>query len=245
MKARNEYEARALRELAGWQQEMQRRPGLLAGLSRGIQQRINRKIPEIAHKAITAAFKIATRFLLRGADFLSPKPWPHRPLEAIETEVRRQAKRYQYAASAEGAVTGAGGILSGLADLPLWLGIKIKMLTHMAALYGFDTSEFEERLFVLHVLSLTFSSQQHRRQVYRIVADWDAYVQSLQGNRDAFDWQRFQQEYRDFLDIAKLLQLVPGIGAAVGATVNHRLTRKLAKTAMNAYRLRWFARQKA
>ena len=142
-----------------------------------------------------------------------------------------------------GAVTGAGGILLGLADLPLWLSIKIKMLTHIAALYGFDTGEFQERLFVLYVLSLGFSSRQRRRQVYRIVADWDAYVQSLENEKEAFDWRRFQQEYRDFLDIAKLLQLVPGIGAVVGATVNHRLTRKLARTAMNAYRMRWFARQ--
>jgi hypothetical protein len=54
-----------------------------------------------------------------------------------------------------------------------------------------------------------------------------------------FDWRTFQLEYRDYIDIAKLLQLVPFIGAPVGAYVNHRLTEKLGKAAMNAYRLRW------
>ncbi len=53
-----------------------------------------------------------------------------------------------------------------------------------------------------------------------------------------FDWRNFQQEYRDYIDLAKLLQLVPGIGAVVGAYVNHRLTGKLGKFAMQAYRMR-------
>jgi hypothetical protein len=52
------------------------------------------------------------------------------------------------------------------------------------------------------------------------------------------DWRRFQQEYRDYIDLAKLMQLVPGIGAAVGVYVNHKLTRQLGNTAMNAYRTR-------
>lgn len=53
-----------------------------------------------------------------------------------------------------------------------------------------------------------------------------------------FDWRRFQQEYRDYLDIAKLAQLIPIIGAPVGLVVNYRLVRKLGVTAMNAYRMR-------
>jgi len=53
-----------------------------------------------------------------------------------------------------------------------------------------------------------------------------------------FDWRNFQQEYRDYIDLAKLLQLVPGIGAVVGAYVNHKLTEKLGEFAMQAYRMR-------
>ena len=54
------------------------------------------------------------------------------------------------------AGTGAGGILLGLADFPLLLGIKIKFLFDAATLYGFDTSDKEERLFILHVFQLAF-----------------------------------------------------------------------------------------
>ena len=52
------------------------------------------------------------------------------------------------------------------------------------------------------------------------------------------DWRKFQQEYRDYIDFAKMLQLVPGIGAFVGAYANNNLLKHLGETAMNAYRLR-------
>ena len=61
----------------------------------------------------------------------------------------------------------------------------------------------------------------------------------------AFDWRKFQLEYRDYIDVAKLAQLLPLVGAPIGAVVNWRLTQRLAETAMNAYRLRLLADQDA
>jgi hypothetical protein len=45
--------------------------------------------------------------------------------------------------------------------------------------------------------------------------------------------------------VAKLAQLLPLVGAPIGAVVNWRLTQRLAETAMNAYRLRLLADQDA
>ncbi|MEO6135885.1 MAG: EcsC family protein, partial [Ginsengibacter sp.] len=61
---------------------------------------------------------------------------------------------------------------------------------------------------------------------------------SLPENIDEFDWRSFQQEYRDYLDLAKLAQLIPIIGAPVGIIVNNKLIKKLGVTAMNSYRMR-------
>lgn len=47
-----------------------------------------------------------------------------------------------------------------------------------------------------------------------------------------------QQQYRDYIDLVKMAQLVPVMGAPVGVIVNYRLIRKLGNTAMNAYRMR-------
>src|SRR5690606_21568454 len=116
--------------------------------------------------------------------------------------------------------------------------LKVKMLFEIASLYGYDISDYKERVYILHIFQLTFSSQQHRNKIYAILKNWEAEQQQLPADMNQFDWRSFQQEYRDYIDLAKLLQLVPGIGAVVGAYVNHRLTDRLGKTAMNAYRLR-------
>ena len=58
-----------------------------------------------------------------------------------------------------------------------------------------------------------------------------------------FDWRPFQQEYRDYIDLAKMAQLIPGIGAVVGVVVNYKLINQLGQTAMNAYRMRLFPAQ--
>ena len=59
----------------------------------------------------------------------------------------------------EGAGTGAGGILIGLTDLPLLLGIKIKLLYELASIYGFDVKDYRERMYILSIFQLAFSSQ--------------------------------------------------------------------------------------
>jgi hypothetical protein len=75
--------------------------------------------------------------------------------------------------------------------------------------------------------------------VYSLLKNWDEFSKTLAKDSNQLDWRSFQQEYRDYIDLAKLMQLVPGIGAVVGAYVNHRLTDQLGETAMNAYRMRW------
>ena len=70
------------------------------------------------------------------------------------------------------------------------------------------------------------------------MTDWEEKCERLPPDISQFDWRTFQQEYRDYIDLAKLLQLVPVIGAAVGAYANHRLTQKLGYFAMQAYRMR-------
>ena len=66
---------------------------------------------------------------------------------------------------------------------------------------------------------------------------WEEYADSLPDDINSFDWES-QQEYRDYLDLAKLLQLLPGIGAFVGLYVNRKLMERLKKTAVQSYRMR-------
>jgi uncharacterized protein (DUF697 family) len=232
------YSEKVNGELQVWMKKMQKSPSFTGALSKKLQTKINSAIPEKVHNTITGAIKQMTRALLFGAEVTTPDPITTGDLEERETRIRERIKFYRNAAAAEGAITGAGGILLGLADFPIWLGLKVKMLCEIAALYGKDLSKLRERIFLLYIFEITFSSQSHRRKIFEIMNNWKEFEKKIPDDINAFDWRSFQQEYRDFIDIAKLLQLVPGIGAAVGAVVNHRLTEKLGMTAMNAYRLR-------
>ena len=78
------------------------------------------------------------------------------------------------------------------------------------------------------------------RNIYLKMVDWNQRSKELPDDINQFDWRNFQQEYRDYIDLAKMAQLVPVIGAPVGLIVNYSLIKKLGITAMNAYRMRWF-----
>jgi uncharacterized protein (DUF697 family) len=232
------YEQIIQAELHQWQAEMRKSPSFFSGLSKDVQNRINRIIPEKVHNAITTAIKQMTRAVIFGAKMTSGKTPHDLRLDVREHLVRERIKFYRNTATAEGALTGAAGFLVGLADFPIWLTLKMKMLFEIASIYGFDVKDYKERVYILHIFQLTFSSQKNRNQVFKVLDNWEAEQQKLPEDINQFDWRNFQQEYRDYIDIAKLLQLIPGIGAVVGAYVNHRLTQKLGKYAMNAYRMR-------
>lgn len=234
------YETDAIASVKSWARKMQQPPGIFSGVAKGMQDKISNLIPEKIHLTITKAFKGMTEGILAGSNIVPTTPVANLSLQSREALVSDKIRFYQNTAAAEGAITGAGGILLGLADLPLWLSIKVRMLSEIAAQYGHDTRHFSERYYMLQVLQLQFSSQAHKNKVFAHILDWDVVAQTLPTDPTAFDWRRFQQEYRDYLDIAKLLQLMPGVGAVVGAAVNHQLTQKLGHTAMQAYRLRWF-----
>lgn len=235
-----QYEQTAFEELKRWQKQMQRRPSALNQLSKRVQAKLNSYIPERVHKAITATIKQMVRAVLFGARYTSKTIAPVHSLSQTEEAVKKLVTTYSRTAAAEGGVTGAGGILLGLADFPILLTIKLKMLFDIAALYGFDTQDYRERLYLLHIFQLAFSSQERRREVFLQMQHWDKKKEQLPADVHAFDWRSFQQEYRDYIDLAKMAQLIPGIGAVVGIIANYKLIRQLASAAMNAYRMRLF-----
>ena len=233
------YEQHALQEMTRWQARMSQSPSAMNRLSKRLQTRINRLIPQRVHEIITTAIKQMTRVVLTGSELTAPTPSLTDNLADRETEVRNRIKWYKRVGAAEGGVTGAGGLLLAFADFPLLLSLKIKMLYDIAALYGHDVTDYRERLYVLYVFQLAFSSQERRQAVLAQLEQWPTFAATLPDDIHQFDWQTFQQEYRDYIDLAKLLQLVPGIGAVVGVVVNWRLLDQLGETAIQAYRMRW------
>jgi hypothetical protein len=233
------YEQIALSELTLWRHQMVQSPTFMGKVAQKVQHKMNTVIPEKIHQAITATIKQMIRATLFGAEKTTGLPLPTASLEQTEAVVRNRIEFYKRAAAAEGGITGAGGFLLGLADFPLLVGLKIKMLFDIAALYGYAVDDYRERVYLLYIFQLAFSSQAQRRQVYLQMNNWEMQKQTLPADLHQFDWRTFQQEYRDYIDIPKMAQMVPIIGAPIGAVVNYKLLNKLGIYAMNAYRMRW------
>ena len=230
-------------ELSDWQRQMLRRPTIMNRLSKSMQVKMNSWIPEKIHQAVTVTLKQLVRGVLFGANYTTPKPLSGVSLQEREDAIRQRIRFYKNTAAVEGGITGAGGILLGFADFPVLIGIKLKLLFDIASMYGFNVKDYKERVYILHIFELAFSSHEHRRNVYLKMADWEKKSHELPDDIHQFDWRNFQQEYRDYIDLAKMAQLIPFIGAPVGYVVNSRLIEKLGKTAMNAYRMRHAERE--
>ncbi|WNR44109.1 EcsC family protein [Paenibacillus roseipurpureus] len=236
------YEQQIERKLKRWEIRLQRQPNLIERASKLVQNRINQVIPEKVHNTITATVKGIVQTTLFGVGYM-PSSEPLRGLSLGDRDAKAEEllSLYKKIAAAEGAGTGAGGILLGLADFPILIGIKIKFLFELAHIYGYSTKDYRERLFILYVFQLAFSSSKKKPELLRTIKNWPVISQTFPPAVDyakQIDWLQLQQEYRDTIDFRKMLQLIPGIGAVVGAWANFGLLEELGVAGMNCFRLR-------
>lgn len=242
------YEKQTARQLIQWEKKLLQPAGLFSQTSKALQTRVNALIPERAHATITSAVKGIVETALYGLEYVPKQsPLAHGSLAERDLRAERLLSLYKKIAAAEGAGTGAGGLWLGLADFPILIGIKLKFLFELSHLYGHDTRQERERLFILRVFQLAFSSPDNRPYLLQTIRSWEPSAEHRQSRAvvpdEPIDWRKWQQEYRDTIDLRKLLQLLPGIGAVVGAWANYGLLEELGQTGMNAYRMRWLRRR--
>ncbi|MDP3803860.1 EcsC family protein [Brevundimonas sp.] len=227
-------------EVEAWRARVLKHPGLWDRATRGTQDRINRIIPEKVHAIVTAGVEAMTKGILFGSDLVPARPMADGSLAARELRARAMIRTYRNTAGVEGGVAGAGGFVLAAADFPALMAIKVRMLADVVGAYGWGGDTVRERLFVLHVFHLAFASARRRPAALAALEAWIAGVDQP-GTITDYDWRRFQIEYRDYIDLAKLAQLIPVVGAPIGAVVNWRLVDRLGETAMMACRMRWLA----
>ena len=231
-------------ELDAWRARALRPPGLWDRATRGTQDRINRVIPERVHAVVTSGVEAMTRGILFGSDLMKTKPVADGSLAAREARARAAIRLFRNTAGVEGGVAGAGGFVLAAADFPALMAIKVRLLGDVVAAYGWGGGSERERLFVLHIFHLAFASARRRPEALANLEGWMAGADQPEAITE-YDWRTFQIEYRDHIDLAKLAQLIPVVGAPIGAVVNWRLVDRLGETAMMACRMRWFAESDA
>jgi hypothetical protein len=236
----DDYEYIIYEELIQWKIKMLKQPTIGNNISKNIQDRMNGVIPEKFHIMITEIIKNMVKVVIWGSEYTTLEPLKYISMIEREMLVKEKVELYRKAATVSGASTGFSGFFMGLADFPILLSIKIKLLYEIASIYGYDTKDYRERIYLLYIFQIAFCSDKRRTEVFHILDNWEFYADTLPMDKERFDWRTFQQEYRDYTDLAKFFQLVPIIGGAVGAVANYKLVEKLGYTSINGYRLRYF-----
>jgi len=236
------YDQKVQNELNIWELKMFKAPGILERTSKSIGTRINHLLPNKVHKLITTTIRTIIHTALFGAEYTPSRAVKsYNTLEAADNEANAIFALYQKIAVAEGAGTGAGGIMLSMVDFPALIAIKMKFLFEIAHAYGYSTKHFSERVFILKVFQLTYASKNNRVQLLQSIKNWNIEKNHWSSDTEYYkhlDWDTFQVEYRDAIDFRKMLQVVPGIGAIAGAWANYTIVEELREFAMNAYRLR-------
>lgn len=228
------YEEMVKRDLYIWKNKILKPANILQRSTKNLQDKVNQKYPKKINDILTSTVKGIVKTTQFGMDYI-PKDLPQvgLSLEQRDELAKELLVRYKKIAAAEGAGTGFGGIFLGAVDFPALIAIKMKFLFELAHIYGFNTNNKSERLFLLYVFQLAFSSQEKRHKLLEIIEDWDTKSIDLD-----VDWEQLQREYRDSIDFRKLLQIIPGFGAVVGLLANYSLIDELGGVAINCYRMR-------
>jgi glyceraldehyde-3-phosphate dehydrogenase/erythrose-4-phosphate dehydrogenase len=130
-----QYEQRMIREMMAWQRRVTRNPSFASKMARSAQGKINELIPEKIHHAITETIRHMVKGVLTGAAFTVPEIPVSMSWQQRENLVNEKINFYKRTAAAEGGLTGMGGILLGLADFPILISLKFKLLFDIATIY--------------------------------------------------------------------------------------------------------------
>ncbi len=172
----------------------------------------------------------------------------HIELQQVDRVVGWLAAKYKGIALAEGATFGMLGLPGIPADIAALITLNLRAIGEYATYYGFDISCQDERLFAMNVLGLASSPTDASKslamaQLVKIAEEvakkrtWKqleehAFVQVIQQIAKALGIR---------LTKAKLAQILPAAGAAVGGGFNAYFTSKVCDAAYYLYRERFLA----
>ncbi len=157
-----------------------------------------------------------------------------RPLEECDRLAGRVAGSARTISLFEGAVTGAGGIVTTVVDIPLLFVLSLWTIQKIGHCYGYTFNSEGDREYVLGVLITATSGSLGLKQER---------LDRLHGLRDWFLEMTHEEIVADEL-LSLLFQLevfeeIPGIGMVSGAVLNLFFSRKIDVTARRVFQERW------
>lgn len=237
----NAYEAKQVERIAEWKGE---HPDPFSELFKRVTQPgmklIERLIPDrLAVVAINQTYELSAvsagqRDIMVKAKVEHLQDLLHRSLEECDQLALGVGRTSRAIALVEGAVTGAGGIITTALDVPLLFALALRTIMRVGHCYGFRLDHQRDRRLVLGILLLGTSSSLERKQ------------NTLCRLREIEEWllEETQEELIGEEAVAFLFQLeifeeVPGIDIVSGGLLNLAFMYKVEQAARFVFQERW------
>jgi len=146
-------------------------------------------------------------------------------------------------AAAQGATTGVGGVFTIAADIPLVLGLSLKVLQELALCYGFDPTDKHERIFIVKCLQFSSADVVGKKAILEELAQFDDVEREGQVFSQLKGWQEVVQTYMDSFGWKKLFQLVPVAGIVFGSISNKATIEDVSEAGKMLYKKRRILRK--
>lgn len=160
---------------------------------------------------------------------------PISKMDEIADELRSSRTKI---ATVQGATTGIGGIFTLAIDIPVLLGLSLKVLQEISICYGYDPKEKSERIFIVKCLQFTSSDIVGKKAILEELSSFQQGGQKQQMISQLQGWREVVTTYRDSFGWKKLFQMIPIAGMIFGAFINRSSINDVAEAGKMLFRKR-------
>jgi len=158
----------------------------------------------------------------------------HKPLEECDRLAFRVSAAAQTWATVEGAVTGAGGVLTTVIDIPLLFVLSLRTILRIGHCYGYALDRQKGEKFVLGVLiAATSGSLATKRKRLDNLREIEHLL--LEETQEEI----LADEALSLLFQLEIFEELPGVGTISGALLNLAFIRRVDITARRVFQERW------
>ncbi len=236
-----DYEAQQVEQIAAWKSEP---PNPLSELWRIVTRPAARAlelvIPDaLVRAAIEKADDLADIMaghedIKRQAGVKDLSEMHDRPLEECDRQAGQVGMTAQALAIAEGAATGAGGVVTTLVDIPLLFTLALRTIRKIGHCYGYPLDDQQGRRLVMAILLTACSGTlEVRRERLKYLSDLENLVVE-EAEEDII-----VQEALSLLFQLEVFEEVPGVGAISGAVLNVMIMNRVDVAARRIFQERW------
>ncbi len=253
------YERIQLRDIRAWEAAapgvVGRAAGFLAKPVGGFVQMIPTGIVEKALKSANSVGKnlADVQDILRDGEVTAVGMLRQKDLRLCDALADKVHNRAIGLAAAEGGATGITGLPGIVADVPALMVLVLRTIHKIGYCYGYAAKTPEEDAFALQILAAaSANSQQEKAGALMAMAELEHRLQAVDATgtapicRDSLGRetvllliQRLARQVGVNLTKRKMMEMVPGLGAIVGAAMNGNYLQDAGWAARRKFQSRW------